>query len=166
MITVVVAVAAAAALTTTATAKQVSCNAGFVLIHGATCIKVFTDKLTWQEASDACQAIDNFAPGSPHLAHINDCSLLSSLWDYINYQLQLENEPDTERDFWLGGSDSTVEGSWEWENLDPVPRGAPFWYPSQPDGGTLENKLVLAHNGYFADGHEDDTLGYICQYSP
>ena len=59
-----------------------------------------------------------------------------------------------------------TEGSWEWENGDPVPTGVPYWHPIQPDGDTLENKLVFAHNGYFADGHEEVSYGYICQYMP
>merc|ERR1712071_436799 len=153
VITVLVAVVAALALTTTASAKEVHCNAGFILIRDTTCIKVFTERVTWQEASDACKSIDNYAPGSPHLAHINDCSLLSSLWAYVHYQLRLTE------DLWLGGSDSSSEGSWEWENGDPVPSGIPFWYPYQPDGNILENKLTFAHNGFFADGHEDMEYG-------
>lgn len=69
-------------------------------------------------------------------------------------------------DLWLGGSDSLTEGAWQWLNGEPVPMGTPFWHPMQPDGDALENKLVFAYNGFFADAHEEDLLGYICQYTP
>ena len=72
--------------------------------------------------------------------------------------------PGIDTDLWVGGSDTKNEGDWEWENGDPVPIGIPFWHPLQPDGGYLENKLVFAHNGFFADGHEEMKYGYICQY--
>ncbi|XP_045115151.1 C-type lectin mannose-binding isoform-like [Portunus trituberculatus] len=157
MITALVVVWAAALVTPTSAVK-VSCNGGFVLIGGTTCIKVFENQKSWKEASDACRSLENFAFGSPHLARINDCSLLSSLFDYVYYQLNIT------ADLWLGGTDSLKEGEWEWENGDPVPVGIPFWHPLQPDGGLNENKLVFAHNGFFADGHEDRKYGYICQY--
>nr|AFF59978.1 C-type lectin [Eriocheir sinensis] len=152
--------AAAAALITTASPTEVSCNAGFVLLNGNTCIQVFTSKVTWVEAVAACANIDNFLVGSPHLAYFNDCSFMTHLYDYIYYQQGLSE------DLWLGGSDSNTEGAWEFLNGDPVPMGIPFWHPIQPDGDNIENKLVFAHNGYFADAHEDDKLGYICQYTP
>nr|AIC80996.1 lectin 4 [Scylla paramamosain]AIC80997.1 lectin 4 [Scylla paramamosain] len=157
MITFLVVVWVAALMTATS-ATKVSCNGGFVLIGGITCIKVFEEIKTWEEARDACKSTENFDTGSPHLARINDCSLLSSLFSYVRYQLRLN------ADLWLGGSDSVKEGEWRWENDELVPVGIPFWHPLQPDGGPQENFLVFAHNGFFADGHKDRKYGYICQY--
>lgn len=30
-------------------------------------------------------------------------------------------------DYWLGGSDSAVEGDWKWLDGSDVPMGPPFW---------------------------------------
>lgn len=67
---------------------------------------------------------------------------------------------------WLGGSDSSVEGNWQWLTGEPVPMGSPYWHTNQPDGGDVENKLVFSQYGNFADAHETDLYGYICQYTP
>lgn len=157
MIAVLAAVWVAALMTATS-AEKVSCNGGFVLLGGTTCIKAFKENKTWEAASEACRNADNFGSGSAHLAHINDCSLLPKLYDYLHYQLGIRT------DVWLGGTDSYTEGEWEWDNGDPVPVGVPFWHPLQPDGDVLENHLVFAHNGFFADGHGEREYYYVCEY--
>ncbi|KAK8394206.1 hypothetical protein O3P69_006414 [Scylla paramamosain] len=63
--------------------------------------------------------------------------------------------------FWLGASDTAVEGDWHWLDGSRVSRGTPYWaihnsftgWIQEPDGGTEENCLALdvARKFYFND---------------
>ncbi|XP_045602853.1 uncharacterized protein [Procambarus clarkii] len=147
------------ALLPLATAQIAYCPAPYILIGGEACLYIPGGTYTWDGARDLCHTITVASPYSSHLAEIESCNVLSSLWNYIKYKLERPGN------YWIGGSDSGSEGTWYWERTTQpdVPKGAPFWFTEEPDGDDLENHLVVATNGFFADGQGDQLYGVICQ---
>ncbi|KAK8740385.1 hypothetical protein OTU49_002888 [Cherax quadricarinatus] len=137
---------------------QVSCPEPYILIGNTTCLYIPLDQnSTWDDARDYC--ITHSPPGyTADLAEFLECDVMSSLWNYIAYNLHKRTN------YWIGGSDSAKEGTWKWvRSGTDVHMGVPFWFTGQPDGGTLENRLTVSENGYFGDGLETQHYNFICK---
>ncbi|KAJ8308578.1 hypothetical protein KUTeg_013452 [Tegillarca granosa] len=79
-------------------------------------------------------------------------------------------------DYWIGGSDWTVEGEWLWEP-DGIPMTYTDWYPGQPNNGMAANAFPFAaqqehqnclamlydHKYKWIDSNCDDYKHTICE---
>ncbi|XP_047499875.1 C-type lectin domain family 17, member A-like [Penaeus chinensis] len=132
-------------------AAQTECPDPFEAV-GVGCYYISEASLTRAEAEAECASL---APdgSTSDLAVLSDCHQHGILWNHLSLKW----------DYWLGGSDEAAEGDWRWASGDEILRGAPFWFPGQPNGGSDENYLSLSKSGYFADEAGSIHQGYICQ---
>ncbi|KAL3863408.1 hypothetical protein ACJMK2_005165 [Sinanodonta woodiana] len=68
-------------------------------------------------------------------------------------------------DFWLGASDTIVEGEWVWETSGTVISQSSYkkWGHNQPDNHGPENCLALHHGGTWTDELCSLMKHYICE---
>ncbi|XP_076467662.1 uncharacterized protein LOC143298664 [Babylonia areolata] len=107
---------------------------------------------TWLEAGYDCQRRGG------HLLS------LSGPLEQLHVEAMLGTGHPSTQSFWIGASDSTQEGGWEWSD------GSPFrylhWHPGQPDDGQSTEdcaEVVLSWNYQWNDRNCDDSLPYICK---
>ncbi|XP_063600597.1 uncharacterized protein LOC134776774 [Penaeus indicus] len=112
------------------------------------CIHISADMLPWAEARTACRYIGG------DLATPRD---VNELQEYINAKSDAKY-------LWLGGTDADDEGNWRWLSGRAV--NASLWRPGKPDGGRLQNCLVLAaaHTPPLDDYFCSTAFSYVCQY--
>ncbi|XP_071528665.1 tetranectin-like protein isoform X1 [Panulirus ornatus] len=127
-----------------ASTSDASCGDPFMQV-GTLCIYVNSrEKMTWHEGRDYCRSLQS-TEGQPDLAMVTSCHDLNPLWEYIVFNHVLD-------DYWLGGFDVGLEGSWHWVDGSLMPMGIPFWSTNSPTGGSRENCLLMSSpSGYFDD---------------
>ncbi|KAG7154177.1 hypothetical protein Hamer_G020486 [Homarus americanus] len=77
--------------------------------------------------------------------------------------IMVSAEEESNKSYWLGGTDFFEEDNWFWLNKKKVLTGAPFWEPGQPDGGLKENNLIINHHGHLEDRDPSELHPFICQ---
>jgi hypothetical protein len=67
-------------------------------------------------------------------------------------------------DFWIGLTDDSQEGVWEWLPSTET-SGFADWAPGQPDNGHNEDCAVMAHyvNYHWNDDQCDNSHNFICE---
>ncbi|XP_045602850.2 C-type lectin domain family 4 member D [Procambarus clarkii] len=132
------------AATVLAVDALVACPGGYEPV-GNGCYLFPNSMLTWDESLSYCQSTSP-AGATAGLAHLDDCSTLGAVWNYI-----VDNK-DPDVDYWLGGRNTFSDGAFRWYATgDTIPKEVPFWYPGQPDGGVAEACLSLSKTGFLAD---------------
>ncbi|CAL4124211.1 unnamed protein product, partial [Meganyctiphanes norvegica] len=131
---------------------KVECVDGVII--GNQCLVFITDngkRTDWEGAKAACSSMNG------QLAILKDNP--DEVHAYIN--INLRNDA-----FWIGGSDTSVEGNWVWFNGQPVDQQFP-WKVGEPDnvdftGMKDGNCLVVNWHGY-----QDEACGrgreFICE---
>nr|XP_027225105.1 C-type lectin domain family 17, member A-like [Penaeus vannamei] len=117
-------------------ATEASCSGTFRKF-GGTCLYLAKDvKKTWDAARTFCQDLGG------DLAVFRDANALA---EAIGYAKALGIHRNN--NVWVGGTDRTAEGKWEWVSGEDMPRGTPFWgiYNNvrQPNTGRGENCALL-----------------------
>lgn len=67
-------------------------------------------------------------------------------------------------DFWIGLTDDSLEGQWEWLPSAET-SGFTDWAPGQPDNGHNEDCAVLSHHSdyHWNDDQCDNSHYFICE---
>lgn len=102
--------------------------------------------LTWLEAEAECES-DGFG----HLV------VFETMAEFLAVDAMIP----TIADYWIGGSDLVVEGTFR--SVIDTPFTIPAWQPGQPGGGTLENCLRINMNELATD-QCDVANDYVCEY--
>ncbi len=102
--------------------SQVDQSDGWIRYNGHE-YKYFSMSITWPQAKLSAESMGGY------LVCINDADEQQFLYDHFN----------NEDDYWAGGSDSNVEGHWEW--LDGSPFSFSNWYPGEPNNSGDEDVL-------------------------
>ncbi|XP_052692388.1 uncharacterized protein LOC128170662 [Crassostrea angulata] len=89
--------------------------------------------ITWTAAKDYCHG------HTWHLVEIESAEEQSRI-------ISLSKIPDYGV-YWIGLADQENEGTWLWSHSRSAPQN-PLWNPGQPNGGTIENCVVLTYNGW------------------
>ncbi|XP_048733100.1 perlucin-like isoform X2 [Ostrea edulis] len=134
------------------TAVALTCPNGWT-VNQNSCYHVSRDRESWVEATRMCELHGGY------LAHIETAEEQT----FMKQLLQRVND----HQYWLGGSDWTIEGKWIWE-----PRGVAFnftsWSHGEPDNRHNEQHCLLldthSHNQWF-DHDCNDARHYICENS-
>ena len=103
-------------------------------------------QVTWEEAVQACSTKNSY------LASITSQEERRFAW-------KLAGKTRT----WIGGSDKTTEGKWEWVDNEPW---TPFWNSNQPDNaGNNQDCAQLAYgdDGLFDDNWCTTKYQFICK---
>lgn len=112
--------------------------------------------LNWLAAQKACQELHPEA----HLV-----SVASSQENEVVRHLSPAS--NNFKYFWMGGTDSKLEGTWTWS--DDTPFTYTNWYNNRPDGGETANCIYLdgydssSYNGLWFDGSCSLAHYYICE---
>jgi len=119
--------------------------------------KVYIDKKRrWVDAKSLCQL------DGGELASIRN----AREWQFVKGIL---TSSGVTSGVWLGGSDSTTEGTWVWTDYSPVTYSDWQSSPGQPNGGTRENCLYAynpynsGYNWQWFDGICTDTDYAMCK---
>uniref|UniRef100_A0A668RSK8 C-type lectin domain-containing protein n=1 Tax=Oreochromis aureus TaxID=47969 RepID=A0A668RSK8_OREAU len=96
--------------------------------HGGKCYFFSTSKSSWNESSTEC-----ITKGGD-LVKIDSSEEQSFL--RIAIQQKIEGYDDF---FWIGLTDSAVEGRWLWVDGSPLNEGLTFWFSHEPDDWTGED---------------------------
>ena len=144
------------ALATTTSDEVFECPLGWSQFNSS-CYWIVFEEVDWVEAFNGCQQLH---PAS-HLAS----SRSESENDFIAH---LHTEDIYYYYFWLGGTDSDVEGSWTW--TDGTPFDYTRWYSGEGSDGTGHNCLAVNSgtysNSYFKYWYDlgcFDSHSYICE---
>ncbi|KAK7097065.1 lymphocyte antigen 75-like [Littorina saxatilis] len=117
------------------------------------CYLVMTDTpKTWEAASYDCQrrGADLLSISGPN--------------EQLHIEAVLSTAYPQFQDLWIGASDSTHEGGWEWSDTSPF--RYLHWHPGEPNDmnkGEDCAELVGHWNYQWNDRHCDDKLNYICK---
>ncbi|CAL4124708.1 unnamed protein product, partial [Meganyctiphanes norvegica] len=99
-----------------------------------------TFERSWEEANSHCEAKVNGAK-------------LASLEDPYTVLYYVRGRFGDLLSFWVGGSDSKIEGRWEWLNGQPIStdhRSFP-WLRGEPNGIKHEDCLEINYHGHYND---------------
>ena len=114
-----------------------------------------SEKVTWEEAADFCQAPEN------------DASLIE-IWsevqlDFVKSKLMFLQDNGVDEDWWTGGTDLGSEGHWYWAESG-APVGDFIWDFLQPMFGDRNNCLGLGSGGFRGyDFRCGVSVYFICQ---
>ncbi|XP_045588147.2 C-type lectin domain family 10 member A-like [Procambarus clarkii] len=136
-------------------ASASACTAPFTLVGGG-CYYFEQTLMLWEDARDYCRSLVSEGY-STDLAVVHSCDQLGAIWEHVLIEY---GERVT---LWIGGTDTTQEGSWKWVNGDTVPSGVPYWTPNRPIVDDTRNHLALhSDTGYFID-NGGESLWSICE---
>ncbi len=117
-------------------------------------LRVYDPNKSWDNAQAECLAWGG------QLAGLSTLEELADLQDFIG---------GVTEDFWIGGNDKAVDGSFQWINGEQwiyTNQQAPWDKPSGPDepnGGTNENCVEIYNNGKLNDVSCDIGNNYLCE---
>ena len=77
------------------------------------------------------------------------------------FNLALTMRVPTNNCVWLGGTDSTHEGTWTWDS-DSTPVPAQFWAPNNPNFNGDHGDYVCIFKDGFRDGFLREIFPFIC----
>jgi len=141
------------ALATTTSDEVFECPLGWSQFNSS-CYWLVFDEVDWVEALNGCQQIHPAA----HLASSGSASEN----DYI---ANLHDTTSSGYYFWLGGTDSDVEGNWTW--TDGTPFDYTNWYSGEGSDDTGDNCLAINVDNYYRTYWFDlgcfDSHPYICE---
>ncbi|XP_036001653.1 CD209 antigen-like protein E [Fundulus heteroclitus] len=103
------------------------CGAGWEL-HGGTCYKFNTNKSSWTESRDSCQDLGG------DLVKIDGREEQMFLEEKLRGLME-----EAEDKFWIGLTDSELEGRWLWVDGSPLDESLKFWWNKEPDDWKGQN---------------------------
>uniref|UniRef100_I3JBT5 C-type lectin domain-containing protein n=1 Tax=Oreochromis niloticus TaxID=8128 RepID=I3JBT5_ORENI len=112
------------------------CAEGWEL-HGGKCYYFSNNKSSWNKSRDECRAKGG------DLVKIDSREEQRRLKDVMTRY---------EDKFWIGLTDSAVEGRWLWADGSPLNESLKFWWGSEPDNWK-------GHNGEHPDGEDCARMG-------
>ncbi|XP_039876052.1 C-type lectin domain family 4 member E-like isoform X2 [Simochromis diagramma] len=116
------------------------CEEGWEL-HGGKCYYFSTSKSSWEQSRDECRAKGG------ELVKIDS----REEQRFLDRRLRNVMTEDEDR-FWIGLTDSAVEGRWVWADGSPLDQSLTFWSKGEPDNWT-------GHNGEHPDGDDCVRMG-------
>ncbi|XP_039462085.1 C-type lectin domain family 4 member E-like [Oreochromis aureus] len=97
------------------------CEGGWEL-HGEKCYYFSNNKSSWNQSRDECRAKGG------------DLVKIDSREEQTFLQRRLKDVmTEAEDKFWIGLTDSAVEGRWEWADRSPLNESLKFWNRNEPD---------------------------------
>ncbi|XP_049458954.1 immune-related, lectin-like receptor 4 isoform X1 [Epinephelus fuscoguttatus] len=97
--------------------------------HGGQCYYFSTDKSTWEESKIKCRQ----HPGG-------DLVKIDSRPEQAFLEVKLRKKMNVPEDkFWIGLTDSKLEGTWMWADSSPLNTSLTFWSGKEPDNWTEED---------------------------
>ncbi|XP_063442664.1 perlucin-like [Mytilus trossulus] len=114
-----------------------------------TCYWFSTTGLPWYSAASSCRG------HSAELASVQTATENA----YLKYFATAFGH-----DYWLGGNDEVIEGSWTWVATD-APVDYDGWSPGEPQGARAENCMAFytSVNYNWVDAHCTNSLRFICE---
>ncbi|XP_041867592.1 collectin-12-like [Melanotaenia boesemani] len=107
--------------------KCLKCEAGWEL-HGVKCYYFNTTKSSWKDSRDGCKLKGG------------DLVKIDSREEQIFLEARLREKMEKDEDkFWIGLTDSAVEGTWLWVNGSSLDTCLKFWNSNEPDNWIGEN---------------------------
>uniref|UniRef100_A0A669DVC7 C-type lectin domain-containing protein n=1 Tax=Oreochromis niloticus TaxID=8128 RepID=A0A669DVC7_ORENI len=100
--------------------------------HGGKCYYFSIRKSSWEQSRDECRAKGG---------------------DLVKIESREEDVmTEAEDKFWIGLTDSAVEGRWVWVDGSPLNESLKFWWGNDPDNWK-------GHNGEYPDGEDCARMG-------
>ncbi|KAM9340228.1 hepatic lectin-like [Symphorus nematophorus] len=96
--------------------------------HGDKCYYFSSDRSPWEKARDECRSQGG------DLVQIDSRDEQSFLVLKVREKM---NDPEDR--FWIGLTDSEVEGTWVWVDGSPLNNSVTFWVHHEPDNWTTED---------------------------
>ncbi|KAL3984240.1 protein sprouty-like proiein [Sarotherodon galilaeus] len=116
------------------------CEEGWEL-HGGKCYYFSVNKSSWEQSRDECGAKEG------------DLVKIDSREEQTFLQRRLRAVmTEAEDKFWIGLTDSAVEGRWVWADGSPLDQSLKFWSGNEPDNWK-------GHNGEYPDGQDCVRMG-------
>jgi len=112
------------------------------------CYKVFTEKVSWEDARQTCVSSNN-----ADLASITSEAERTFAWELAGQQTT-----------WIGGSDQETEGTFTWS--DGTPWDNPLWSPGNPNNEQNDQDCVTMwdrEDGLLDDDGCDTKHPFICE---
>ncbi|XP_062568467.1 perlucin-like [Saccostrea cucullata] len=119
--------------------------------RGTSCYAFFTDiQLSWTEAMLYCNAL-----------HAKLVEIETEVEDEFLRIYEMDHGLKTS--FWIGLTDTLVEGHWVWETSQTTPAYTD-WYPGEPnDMGHREDCGGMYYSGHWNDFPCNTTHSFICE---
>ncbi|XP_041474924.1 uncharacterized protein LOC121423607 [Lytechinus variegatus] len=116
--------------------------------------RILDDGTRWMRGRQTCDNVDD----SDYVI-IND-------EEELNYLLNRSAEVDPDMTWWIGLSDLSSPGSWEWVDCStPTPWQAGLWAPTYPTGAR-SRCAALQPDGSVVDFPCETRLSYLCELLP
>jgi len=126
--------------------EEVDCSDGEMV--AGQCLLVSTDKKEWGEAKRRCEEQN---------------AELVSLADPEAFATYMREKYGTnDAKFWIGGTDSSSEGDWEWLNGESLGSGFP-WANGEPNDAYPGEDCLQLKNGIFNDSKCNNDRQYVCE---
>ncbi|XP_069111382.1 perlucin-like protein isoform X2 [Argopecten irradians] len=136
---------------------QASCPHGWTL-EGTSCYHIGREELTWTDAQRMCEHHKN-----SYLARVETEVEDKAIQEMIRAQGHHSHK------FWLGATDWTVEGEWQWEPEGSASFTYSNWAHHQPnDHGGNDNCMSMEGESMFHwyDDNCSNKKKYICETAP
>ncbi|XP_025758279.1 hepatic lectin-like isoform X2 [Oreochromis niloticus] len=109
--------------------------------HGGKCYYFSIRKSSWEQSRDECRAKGG------------DLVKIESREEQSFLERRLRDVmTEAEDKFWIGLTDSAVEGRWVWVDGSPLNESLKFWWGNDPDNWK-------GHNGEYPDGEDCARMG-------
>ncbi|XP_076084322.1 perlucin-like protein [Mytilus galloprovincialis] len=115
------------------------------------CYLFSKEHLSWYTAQSSCRA---------HNARLAEVETK----DLSDYLISVAKLLDKSVDYWLGGRDDAIDGTWFWSSSDRVFTYSE-WGPGEPNGYRYENcvDMFVGHQWKWNDANCSSSQYYICE---
>jgi hypothetical protein len=109
---------------------------------------IISTPMTWSEAQSACNALGMDFATFPSQATATE------VHSQVVAALNISG-------YWIGATDSALEGAWRWTSGQSLLYGN--WTSGEPNGGTIENCLLVSSSGQWVDQSCQTSFPALCR---